>query len=310
MKSFRARLFVSAALLAPLGDIASAQPCERWIAPPPAGSDLNPGTLGSPWATLDHASAAVPDDTCTVFFQDGVYTGTHSLYERFETPTTFKAANRYRAVLQYSGTVVKLFGAKNMILEGFELRHSGAGAGALVMQVQQGDGFWAENITIRDTVFHDSWNNDLLKINNGARFITVENNVFYNQAGSDEHIDINSVTDVLVQDNVFFNDFAGSGRVNDNSTSSFIVMKDSNAGDDGQVGDERITVRRNVFLNWQGSSGSNFALVGEDGMPYFEGVGDPRREQPHARQRRQQHARRLRREGRQGRGLPLEHRRR
>ncbi len=250
---------------------AFAQPCERWVAPAPAGDDTNPGTLAAPWATLDHASAAVPDDTCTVYFQDGVYTGTHSLYERFDTPTTFQAANRYRAVLQYAGTAVKLFGARNVILQGFELRHTGPGAGGLVMQVQQGDGFWAENITIRDNVFHDSWNNDLLKINNGARFVAVENNVFYNQSGSDEHIDINSVTDVLVQDNVFFNDFAGSGRVNGNDTSSFIVMKDSNAGDDGQIGDERITVRRNVFLNWEGSSGSNFALVGEDGMAYFEG---------------------------------------
>jgi hypothetical protein len=266
------RAFAGVVGLAVFSAVAAiAQPCERWVAPGPSGSDLNPGTLASPWATLDHASAAVPDDTCTVYFQDGVYTGTHSLYERFETPTTFRSANRYRAVLQYAGTAVKLFGAKNVILEGFELRHTGAGAGGLVMQVQQGDGFWAENITIRDNVFHDSWNNDLLKINNGARFVTVENNVFYNQAGSDEHIDINSVTDVLVQDNVFFNDFAGSGRVNGNGTSSFIVMKDSNGEDDGQIGDERIAVRRNVFLNWEGSSGSNFALVGEDGMAYFEG---------------------------------------
>ena len=123
----------------------------------------------------------------------------------------------------------------------------------------------------RDNVFHDSWNNDILKINNGARFVTVEGNVFYNQTGSDEHMDVNSVTDVVIQDNIFFNDFAGSGRVNGNDTSSFIVMKDCNAGDDGQIGAERITVRRNVFLNWEGCSGSNFVLVGEDGMPYFEG---------------------------------------
>jgi hypothetical protein len=251
---------------------ATAQPCEYWVAPPPAGDDANPGTFASPWATLEHASAGVPDDACTVSFKDGVYIGTHSLYERFATPTTFKAQNRYRAVLEYAGTVVKLFGPKNVTIEGFEIRHTGPGAGALVMQVQQASAdAWAENVTIRDNVFHDSYNNDLLKINNGARFVTVEDNVFYNQAGSDEHIDINSVTDVLVQDNVFFNDFEGSGRANGNDTSSFIVMKDSNADDDGQIGDERITVRRNVFLNWEGSSGSNFALVGEDGMPYFEG---------------------------------------
>ncbi len=230
---------------------AAAQPCERWVAPSPAGSDANPGTLGSPWATLDHASAAVPDDTCTVYFQDGVYSGTHSLYERFTTPTTFKAANRYRAVLEYPGTVVKLFGARNIILEGFEIRHTGPGAGGLVMQVQQGNGLWAENITIRDNVFHDSWNNDILKINNGARFVTVESNVFYNQAGSDEHMDVNSVTDVVVQDNVFFNDFAGSGRVNANDT---VLHRHQGLERSRRrtVGDERITVRRNVFLNWQG----------------------------------------------------------
>ena len=129
---------------------------------------------------------------------------------------------------------------------------------------------WSEHIVFRDNVLHDSYDNDILKINNGARFVRVEGNVFYNQTGSDEHIDVNSVTDVVIADNVFFNDFAGSGRANNNDTSSYIVIKDSNAADDGQVGSERITVRRNVFLNWEGGAGSNFVLVGEDGQPFHE----------------------------------------
>ena len=270
----RLALVILIALLLPPILIALARPpaqgCEYWVAPPPEGSDANPGTFAQPWATLDYASASVPDNNCTVWFKDGTYDGTHSLYERFNTTTTFKAVNPYKAVLRYSGTVVKLFGAKNMALEGFEVRHSGPGAGALVVQVQQDGVNWAENITLRNNIFHDSYNNDLLKINNGARFVTVENNVFYNQTGSDEHIDVNSVTDVMIQDNIFFNDFGGSGRANNNDTGSFIVIKDSNAGDDEQIGSERITVRRNVFLNWQGSSGSNFVLVGEDGQPFFE----------------------------------------
>ena len=29
-------------------------------------------------------------------------------------------------------------------------------------------------------------------------------------------------------------------------------------------------VRRNVFLNWEGSTGSNFVLIGEDGKPFIE----------------------------------------
>jgi hypothetical protein len=129
-------------------------------------------------------------------------------------------------------------------------------------------------ITLRDNVFHDSFNNDIVKVNNGADDVTIEGNLFYNQgAGTisgDEHLDVNSVTDVVVQDNVFFNDFAGSGRPVDNLTGSFIVIKDSNAGDDDNLGALRVTVRRNVFLHWEGSSGSNFVLVGEDGQPFYE----------------------------------------
>jgi hypothetical protein len=71
---------------------------------------------------------------------------------------------------------------------------------------------------------HDSYNNDILKINNGAAQITVEGNMFYNQTGSDEHIDVNSVTDIVIQDNIFFNDFAGSGRSNENDTSRPVAI--------------------------------------------------------------------------------------
>jgi hypothetical protein len=257
-------------LLALARAVGAQQPCERWVAPPPEGDDANPGTFAQPWATLDHAAATVPDSGCVVWFKNGVYTGRHRLYERFATGVTFRAQNPYRAVLEYAGTVVRLFGARNMTFEGFELRHSGPGAGALAMQIQRDGAQWSENIVVRNNIIHDSYNNDLLKINNGARFVTVKGNVFYNQAGSDEHIDVNSVTDVVIRDNIFFNDFEGSGRVNGNDTSSFIVIKDSNAGDDGQIGSLRISVRRNIFLNWQGSTGSNFVLVGEDGQPFFE----------------------------------------
>ncbi|MGH9322497.1 MAG: Calx-beta domain-containing protein, partial [Vicinamibacteria bacterium] len=258
-----------------LSSISRAQaPCPYYVAPPPAGSNVNPGTAALPWATLDYASATVlplGGSNCTVFFADGVYSGGNTLYERFPTPITFKAENPYRAVLQNEGRALSLFGARNMIFEGFEFRHSGPGAAGLVVQVQKDGANWAENVTFRNNVFHDSWNNDILKINNGARFITVENNVFYNQSGSDEHMDVNSVTDVVIQDNIFFNDFPGSGRPNLNDTSSFIVIKDSNGNEDGLQGSERIVVRRNVFLNWQGSTGSNFVLIGEDGNPYHEG---------------------------------------
>jgi len=279
MKPMSAHLLLRLALTATLvvipWPIASQSPqaCEYWVAPAPEGDDGNPGALDQPWATLNHASESLPDDTCTVWFKDGVYTGANSLYERFTTLTTFKAVNPYQAILENSGPAVQLFGAYNMTFEGLVFQHTEPASSGLVVQVQKSDDLWSENITFRDNIFHDSYNNDLLKINNGARFVTVEHNIFYNQQGSDEHMDVNSVTDITVQDNIFFNDFAGSGRVNGNDTSSFIVIKDSNAGDDGQIGSERITIRRNVFLNWEGNSGSNFVLVGEDGQPFYEAKG-------------------------------------
>lgn len=251
---------------------AQAQACEYWVAPAPAGNNSNPGTFAQPWATLDYASArvfATSGANCTVWFKDGVYTGQFDPQERFSTPITFKAVNANKAILQNNGVTLELSGARNMIFEGFEFRHTGAGASPLLVSVERSGDVWSEYITFRNNIFHDSYNNDLLKILNGARFITVENNVFYNQGAGEQHMDVNSVTDVTIQDNIFFNDFAGSGRSNPGNTKHFIVIKDSNENEDGLMGSERITVRRNVFLNWQGGIEA-FVQVGNDGKSYFE----------------------------------------
>jgi hypothetical protein len=191
----------------------------------------------------------------------------------FVQGVTVRSEVPYQARLRHTDTVVTAYihsnGCQGITLEGLDIAHSGPG-GALVVHVDGGGDRGVSHITLRNNVLHDSYNNDILKINHGVEHIIVEGNVFYNQTGSDEHIDINSASDVVVQDNIFFNDFAGSGRVNNNDTSSYIVIKDSNQDDDVFVGSQHITVRRNVFLNWEGSSGSNFVLVGEDGHPIHE----------------------------------------
>ncbi len=240
------------------------------------GSDsTGDGSLGNPWATITNALDNAPDDGSVILVQPGTYNGRIRLRGTFTNGITVKSQTPYQAKLRHTSTVITCYTAKGITLEGFDIAHTGSGAGALVIQIQDligdpGGADFTSNITIKDNIIHDSFNNDLLKINNGAGDIIVEGNMFYNQTGSDEHIDINSVTNVVVQDNVFFNDFEGSGRVNGNNTSSYIVIKDSNDNSDGILGSQNITVRRNVFLNWQGSTGSNFVLVGEDGMDYFE----------------------------------------
>jgi len=247
----------------------SAESCEYWVAPAPEGDDHQTGAFAEPWATLNHAAAQVPDKNCTVWFKNGVYSGTNELKRRFTSTTTFKAVNPYQAIFEHSGTVLELDGIRNMTFEGFEFRHSGPGANKHVVIVDRRDDIWSENIIFRNNIFHDSYNNDLLKVHNGVRFATIEHNIFYNQGDSEQHIDVNSVTDVIIQDNIFFNDFAGSGRSNPGNTKHFIVVKDSNENSDGLEGSERITIRRNIFLNWEGGVES-FVQIGNDGKPYHE----------------------------------------
>jgi hypothetical protein len=238
------------------------------------GADLpGNGSSASPWATIDYALTRVADAS-TILVRAGTYSGRVRLRGQFAQGVTVRSETPYRARLRNNATVITAYtdnvDIEGITLEGFDIAHSGPGAGALVVQIQDGFGAETRRITLRDNILHDSYNNDILKINNGASQIRVEGNLFYNQQGSDEHIDINSVEDVSVEDNVFFNDFAASGRSNANDTGSFVVIKDSNANDDEYLGARNVTVRRNVFLNWQGSPGSNFLLLGEDGTANFE----------------------------------------
>ena len=247
--------------------------CTFWVAPEPDGDNDNPGTEARPWATLEHAAATVPDDGCTVLFASGTYEGSNNLKRRFANTTTFRSVEDYGAVLENDGSVVDIDGGRNILLQGFELRHTGPDTPGsdYVAIVDRRDDTWSERITFRNNVFHDSYGDDLLKIHNGVKFATVEGNVFYNQGKDEQHIDVNSVTDVVVQDNIFFNDFAASGRDEDSPAKHFIVVKDSNEDDDGLEGSQRITIRRNVFLNWQGGSEA-FVKLGNDGKPYHEAV--------------------------------------
>ncbi len=252
------------------GSRGSAASCQYWIAPSPTGNDANTGSASAPWATLEHASETVPDNGCTIWVEPGVYNGNERISRRFTVNTTFQATQAYKAVFQNNGPVLNISGATHLTFSGFRFRHSGPGASPLVVYIDWNDDGFAEHITLRNNIFHDSYNNDILKIHDGVRFITVARNIFYNQGSGEEHIDLNSATDAVIEENIFFNDFAGSGRTNPNDTKDFIVIKDSNGANDGQLGAERVWVRRNVFLNWEGYLGEAFVQVGKDGKTYFE----------------------------------------
>ena len=231
------------------------------------------GSNGNPWATITKALDSVPDGS-TILVKPGTYNGRIRVRGNFPNGVTVRSEVPYQAILQHNDRVLTAYEhsspVRGITIEGFEIRHTGPGSGALIFHIDGAGSGAVHHITVRNNIMHDSYNNDILKINNATHDIIVEGNIFYNQAGSDEHIDVNSVEDVIIQDNIFMNDFAGSGRSNGNDTSSYIVVKDSNGNSDAYLGSNNITIRRNVFLNWEGSTGNNFVLLGEDSQPFHE----------------------------------------
>jgi Ca2+-binding RTX toxin-like protein len=235
------------------------------------GSDgTGNGSSSNPWRTITKALDSVRDGD-VVLVRPGTYEGRVRIRGNFASGVTVRSEVPYQAQLRASNDiVVTVFGARGITLEGFDIGRSSPTTQPIVLQIDgQGELGIVENITLRNNILHDSYNNDILKVGNSARNISVIGNIFYNQGANDEHIDINSVTDVRVQDNIFLNNYAGSGRTTPDS-SNFIVIKDSNEDDDAILGSDRISVQRNVFLNWEGGRGSNFILVGEDGKDYYE----------------------------------------
>jgi len=229
------------------------------------------GTLAQPWASITFALDQVSDGS-VIRVRPGLYEGRIRIRGVFATGVRVESEVPYLARLRHNATVITAFeNAQGITLSGFDVAHDGPGASGLVLQIQDSNADQSvRNLIVENNILHDSFNNDILKINNGATDILVRGNLFYNQQGSDEHIDINSVERVDVVDNVFFNDFAASGRTNNNDTSSYIVIKDSNGSDDAFTGSRSVSVRRNIFFSWEGSAGANFVLCGEDGQPFFE----------------------------------------
>ena len=240
------------------------------------GNDENgDGSAAAPWATITHALDSVSDGSL-ILVRAGLYSGRVRIRGQFANSVTVRSEIPYQAQLRADETVLTIFEAQGITIEGFDIAHASPAAGPIVVQIQDGIGDepggteFTSRITLRNNILHDSYNNDILKINNGAQQILVSGNIFYNQGDSDEHIDINSVRDVVVEDNIFFNAFEASGRAVTGESSSFIVVKDSNGEDDGIVGTSGLTIRRNIFMHYEGSGGHNMLLLGEDGNAYYE----------------------------------------
>lgn len=235
----------------------------------PTGDDAGDGSKGRPWKTLRHATSEVPDDGSTIMLLDGLYSDSHSVSRLFDKRCTVRAEHAYRARLRSpdnSNRAFSCFQGRNLVFEGLEIFGSGDTRGDYLVQISTPR---SERLTFVDCIIHDSYKNDLVKVNDRARDILFRRCIFFNQNdhAGDEHLDINTVTDIRVEDSIFFNDFPGSGRPLGNQAHSFVVIKNSGSTPDIT---QRIAFRRNIFLNWQGKVDQCYLLLGEDGKPFFE----------------------------------------
>ncbi len=248
--------------------------CVYWVSLD-GDDDDGDGSGSSPWRTIRHAVRTVPDEGCTILVAPGTYDDYHNLKRRVTKTLSIRSAVPHAAVLTHDGTVLDIDGGRNLLLEGFRLYQRGAGPEGKVSYlaiVDRAGDTWSERITLRNNIFHDSLNDDLLKIHNGVDGMNVVGNVFYNQGPSEQHIDVNSVRNVRITGNIFFNDFAASDRTLEDQK-AFIVVKDSGGDTDGLLGSRDITIDRNVFASWQGGSKEPWLQIGNDGKPYFEAIG-------------------------------------
>jgi hypothetical protein len=234
----------------------------------PNGNDsTGSGSASAPWATINKATSSVPDDGSTILVRPGTYVGRTLIYNRkFKRILSIRSEVPYQAKLRTANEVVVMISySTNIDIAGFDIAKTNPATTApLAVKIAGG-----ENIALRNNFIHESFNNDLLKINEGAKNILVTGNVFRNQAGtSGQHIDVNGCLNVSVHENIFFNDAAAAGISQSvmNTSHGFIVVKNS----DGLAESRRTRITSNLFLNYQGSTGSNFILVGEDGAPYHE----------------------------------------
>lgn len=228
------------------------------------GSDITgDGSAAKPWATLGAAAEKAPDGS-TVIVRDGVYTTPSYIKRQFSNFVVFRAEHPYKAVLKASGAVtLYIYNGAYMEFTNFEITRGDPGSTyPLAIHIER-----SRNIILRDNIIHDSYSNDLMKVNTSAREILIIGNVFYNAYGPEgQHIDVNGCAGVYIRDNIFFADYEGSGQTDAKDGAGFIVVK--NSADEPESRRTRIT--NNIFLHFQGGPGKTFVLFGEDGRPVYE----------------------------------------
>lgn len=231
----------------------------------------------------------VTTDGGIVLVEPGTYnlTTTININKKYVNPLLIQSIEPYKAILVGEQRVLYISKASNVTVKDFEITHSPLAACTnasnplyekkrYVIQISDNDGYggpsqwyydanlnyipltddYTYNITLENNIIHDSYCDDLIKLNRVGN-ITIKNNILYNQGGflKDEHIDANSVFNVSIDGNIFFNDYSGSGR-NLIHSGPAIVIKDSSNGVPIQNVEGYNDINGNIFAQHPGTFSS------------------------------------------------------
>jgi hypothetical protein len=227
------------------------------------------GSRQNPWKTIRTATDNLPDDGSTIVLLNGTYEGTQSIGRQFSKTCTIRSESPYRAVLQGTtdqNRVLYCYKATHVKIEGLEIRGSGGAQGEYLIHISTPD---AHHFVFENCIIHDSYNNDIVKINNASHHVSFRDCLVFNpqDRSGNQLFDINTVTDVELEGCIFMNDYAGSGRQSEHHGQGLVVVKNSGSMPDFT---RRITLRRNIFLNYDGAPDQAFLMLGEDGQPFYE----------------------------------------
>ncbi|MDR1917783.1 MAG: hypothetical protein LBQ05_02235 [Christensenellaceae bacterium] len=266
------------------------------------------GTKDKPWYSIKYALENTPlSGGHQIVVKAGYYEHTSGVISRqFEKPVLVISEKPYKAVIRHANKnrVLYVTNAKNILFAGFEFvgrsivdgRTGSFAENAYLMQIEM-----CENVGFENNIIHDSYENDVVKLNNFCKNCFFRGNIMYNPQprGGHQIMDINNVNDTIIEDNIFFIDYVSSGRTepgyakreNDPDTygqeatqgnpSGFIVIKSSVTRmriEDGKItvaqGAEEvtnnITIARNIFYNYVGQTDYSFIILGEDGQSFDE----------------------------------------
>ncbi len=263
MRPLRTNLFLCAAAVLVLSGICQAG---TYHIAPDGNNTSGDGTYANPWYNLWYAASQIPDDGSTIIMKDGVYPVRQSCGRAFTQMVTIRSETPYgaRVIANNSTRTFSTYGGANFKIVGVEFMGT-ASSVEYGLHISAG----ANNIIFENCIIHDSYDNDLVKINDGAHHITFRNCLLFNQDGGGNDIfDINTVQDITVEDCILTSDRAGWDRASGGQTHPYFTIK--NSGNSNPNTTKRIYVRRNIFTNWESANDQSYVQFAEDAKPFYE----------------------------------------